>query len=121
MVGSPTLGQAGPEEVRQALAGGVAVVDIRREEEWRETGIIEGAHTITAFTADGGLDPGFMDKFNALVTGPESPVMLYCRTGVRTGGLGAALIGQMGFTKVDHLSGGIVRWLAEGHEVVDFT
>ena len=121
MADPPTLGQAGPEEVRKALAGVVAVVDIRREEEWRETGIIEGAHTITAFASDGGLDPEFTDRFTALVAGPEAPVMLYCRTGARTGALGTALIGQMGFTKVDHLSGGIVRWLAEGHEVVEFT
>ena len=120
MAESPTLGQAGPEDVKRALAAGVAVVDIRRDEEWRETGIIEGASTITAFTKDGGLHPEFTDKFSALVHDPEAPVMLYCRTGVRTGNLGAALIERDGFTQVGHLAGGIFRWLDEGHPVIAY-
>ena len=117
---APALGQAGPREVRKALAGGVAVIDIRREEEWRETGVIEGARTITAFTADGGLHPEFMERFAVLVPGPETPVMLYCRTGARTGALGEALAGRMGFSRVGHLSGGIVRWLEEGNPVANY-
>ena len=119
MAGLPPLGEASPEDVKRALADGVAVVDIRREEEWIGTGVIEGAQTVTAFMADGAEEPGFRERFSALVPDPGTPVMLYCRSGARTGALGAALIGQHGLTKVSHLTGGILRWLEEGNAVVD--
>lgn len=114
------LNQASPDDLKQAMADGVIVIDIRREEEWRETGIIEGAHTITAFTEQGGLHPEFQQKFFSLVTGPDVPVMLYCRTGSRTTSLGNALIDQVGFGDVTHLSEGIVGWLENSHPVVPY-
>ena len=119
MATAPRLAEAGPGGVAKALAGGVAVIDIRREEEWRETGVIEGSHTVTAFTKDGALDPGFTERFAAIVPDRGSPVVLYCRTGVRTANLGAALAAQ-GYADVGHLAGGIFRWLEEGRPVVEY-
>ena len=112
------LGQATADDVLKAQADGVVVIDIRREEEWRETGIIDGAHTITAFTASGGVHPEFLEKFRAVAPTPDKPVILYCRTGNRTTGLGNALIEQLGFSDVRHLSDGITGWMAEGRETV---
>ena len=48
----------------------------------------------------------------------EGQVMLYCRSGNRTTSLGNALIDQLGFSNVSHLSSGITGWLAEGRETV---
>ncbi|MEC7172813.1 MAG: FKBP-type peptidyl-prolyl cis-trans isomerase, partial [Pseudomonadota bacterium] len=47
------LGQATAEDLMKAQSEGVVVIDIRREEEWQETGIIDGAATVTAFAASG--------------------------------------------------------------------
>ena len=113
-----TLGQATAEELLKARANGVVLIDIRREEEWQETGIIEGAATVTAFTASGRVHPEFLDKFRELVPTPDTPVMLYCRTGNRTSNLGNALIDQLGFYDISHLSAGISGWLADGLETV---
>ena len=115
------LCQASDDDLKTAMEEGMIVIDIRREEEWRETGIIEGAHTITAFTADGRLHPEFQQKFFSLVSGPDVPVMLYCRTGNRTTSLGNALIDQIGFSQVSHLTEGIVGWQKNGHPVVAYT
>lgn len=106
----PTLKGATPDELLAAQEAGAIVIDIRREEEWVETGVIKGAHTITAFTGNGQLHPEFQDKFFALVTAPDAPIMLYCRTGNRTTMLGEALIEQVGLTNVTHLTDGIVGW-----------
>lgn len=113
-----TLGQATAEDLLKAQADGVVVIDIRREEEWQDTGIIEGAATITAFTASGRVHPEFLGKFQELVPSPDTPVMLYCRTGNRTTSLGNALIDQLGFSDVSHLSTGIEGWMADGRETV---
>ena len=60
----------------------------------------------------------FLGKFQELVASPDTPVMLYCRTGNRTTSLGNALIDQLGFFDVSHLSTGIEGWMADGRETV---
>ena len=111
-----TLGEATSEDLVKAREDGVIIIDIRREEEWQETGIIPGAEMVTAFDASGRVHPDFLDSFRSVVPGPDTPVMLYCRTGNRTTSLGNALIEQLGFSNVTHLSDGITGWLAEGNE-----
>ena len=96
-----TLGQATAEDLLKAQSDGVVVIDIRR-----------------AFTASGRVHPEFLDKFQELVPSPDTPVMLYCRTGNRTTSLGNALIDQLGFSDVSHLSTGIKGWMADGRETV---
>ena len=116
----PKLADATPADLKAAQKNGVVVIDIRRAEEWAETGIIKGAHTITAFTQSGQLHPEFQRKFIAIVPTPDTPVMLYCRTGNRTGIIGNALVSQLGYSDVTHLSDGIVGWAAGGAPVVAF-
>ena len=116
----PKLADAAPADLRAAQQKGALVIDIRRAEEWAETGIIEGAYTITAFTQSGQLHPEFQTKFTAIVPTPDTPVMLYCRTGNRTGIIGNALVSQLGYNDVTHLSDGIVGWIAGGAPVVPF-
>ena len=94
------------------------MIDIRREDEWQDTGIIDGSATATAFTETGQVHPEFLSKFQELAPSPNTPVMLYCRTGSRTTSLGNALIDQLGFSDVSHLSTGIEGWLADGRETV---
>ena len=115
-----TLGEMSPQEFIEAQENGGVVIDIRREEEWKETGIIKGSQTITAFTKDGKIHPDFPKNFFDLIDDVDVPILLYCRTGNRTGILGKALIDQAGQTNVGHLSDGIVGWKKQGFPIVDF-
>ena len=114
------LGELSPNEFINAQEKGGIVIDIRREEEWRETGILKGSQTITAFTKEGQIHPDFPKKFFDLISDVDVPILLYCRTGNRTGILGKALIDQVGQTNVSHLSEGIVGWKKQGLPVTDF-
>ena len=114
------LGELSPQEFIDAQEKGGIVIDIRREEEWRETGILKGSQTITAFTKEGQIHPDFPKKFFDLISDVDVPILLYCRTGNRTGILGKALIDQVGQTNVSHLSEGIVGWKKQGLPVTDF-
>mgnify|MGYP001293563062 CR=1 FL=1 len=114
------LGKATPEELLKAQREGVIVIDIRRAEEWSQTGVIEGAKTITAFTKNGGLHPDFQQEFMRTVPSPRTPILLYCRTGNRTNILGMALVEQMGFSKVSHLTEGIVGWKKNGYGTIAY-
>ena len=84
-----------PKELMTYQSNGVLIVDIRRNEEWTDTGIINGAKTITAFTKAGSLHPDFQVKFASLVPNPDTPFILYCRSGRRTEILRDALESSM--------------------------
>jgi rhodanese-related sulfurtransferase len=115
-----TLGQADSNDLLKAKKDGTIIVDIRRKDEWQQTGIIAGAKTVTAFQENGSLHPDFQQKFMSLVSSPDTPVMLYCRTGNRTTNLGRALIEKLGFTEITHLTKGITGWAKDGHQTVDY-
>ena len=115
-----TLRDLSPNDFIDAQENGGIVIDIRREEEWKETGILQRSNTITAFTKDGNIHPDFPKKFFDLINDIDVPILLYCRTGNRTGILGQALIDQVGQTNVSHLSEGIVGWKKQGHPTVDY-
>ena len=110
------LGEVDSQGLQQAQRDGAVLVDIRLPNEWADTGVIEGAHRITAFLPNGLVHPEFLDSFQAVVPSPNMPVMLYCASGGRTSSLGNALIEQLGYTNVSHLSGGIVEWIGMGNE-----
>lgn len=114
------LGQATNSDLKAAKERGVAIIDIRRPEEWASTGIIAGAHTITAFKKNGQLHPDFQAKFTSIVTSQNTPVLLYCRTGNRTTAIGNALVQQLGYSQVAHLTGGIVGWKKDREPTVPY-
>ena len=117
---APTLSQAMPQDLEKAREEGTLIIDIRLEEEWKSTGIIETAHTITGFTAAGGLHPEFQAKFGALVPEKDTPFILYCRSGNRTNMLGRALVEQLGYTNVTHLTTGIEGWTSYGATTIPY-
>ena len=104
MLAFPALAKdLSPTELITYQSNGVVIVDIRRNEEWKETGIINGAKTITAFTKAGSLHPDVQADFTKLVSDPDTPFVLYCRSGRRTGILRSGLETSMGFNKAMHL------------------
>ena len=115
-----SLGQATAEDLLSSQANGVLVIDIRHEDEWRDTGIIEGAKTVTAFQKNGQIHPDFQQKLFSLAASKSTPIRLYCRSGNRSNAIGNALITQLGFSQVSHLSTGIAGWIREGYETVAF-
>jgi len=107
-------------QLEKMLKEGVILVDIRRQEEWQQTGIVEGANTITFFTKTGRINPNFMAEFTALAK-PEQPIALICRTGNRTRAASKAIAQQLGYKKVYNVTRGITGWIAEKRPVVTYT
>ncbi|NVK30924.1 MAG: rhodanese-like domain-containing protein [Gammaproteobacteria bacterium] len=98
---------------------GVVLIDIRREEEWRETGVVEQSKTLTLFDATGGVNPDFVPTLSEWVS-PDQPVALICRTGNRTQVAALALVQQLGFDTVYNVTHGITGWIAEKRDVVAY-
>lgn len=103
-------------ELKRMVDEGAMVIDIRRPEEWRQTGVIDGSYLITAFDEQGRMTREFPSFFGQL-TNPEQPVVLICRTGNRTDALARMLVEQAGYEKVYNVTNGITSWIAAGGDV----
>ena len=100
-------------ELTTMLGKDIPIVDIRRPEEWRQTGIIKESKRITFVDSNGRLHPEFLDRFTSTIK-KNDPVILICRTGNRTDVLARLLIEKLGYTKVYNVKHGITRWIKEG-------
>ncbi|SHJ74295.1 Rhodanese-related sulfurtransferase [Malonomonas rubra DSM 5091] len=106
-------------QLQDFLAAGGALVDIRREEEWQQTGIVAGSELLTFFAADGSSHPeGWLKELDRLVP-LEQPLALICRTGYRTGLICDFLTEVSKRKKIYNVTNGIFGWLAEQFPVVN--
>ena len=96
---------------------GVKIVDGRRPDEWRSTGVIPGSALLTAFDARGQFNPDFPAAFAALAK-PDEDVILICRSGNRSSVLAQALSRQAGYTHIYNVAGGITGWMEDGNPTV---
>lgn len=103
-------------QLKALLEQGVPIYDVRRPEEWRQTGVVRGSRLLTVVDANNRLNPEFLPRFAAEVE-RDAPVILICRTGNRTDTLARHLVQKMGYTRVYNVRDGIVRWAREGHPV----
>jgi rhodanese-related sulfurtransferase len=105
---------AAAEAQRRAQAGELVLIDIRRPEEWRETGVAQGAVRIDMRRAD------FADAVLQQLGGNRAaPFAIICRTGNRTTQMQRELIG-LGFSQVYNVREGMAGsaagpgWLRQG-------
>lgn len=96
----PTL--SAPDAYAQAQAGTLTLIDIRRPDEWRQTGVAPGALRIDM--AQGAS--GFARQVAAEVGDKDTPIGLVCRTGNRSTQMQQALR-EAGFTRVYNVKEGM--------------
>jgi len=106
-------------ELEKLQAKGVPVIDIRTPGEWKETGIIKGAHKMMFFTPKGQPDlAGWFFELGHLVKDKKEPIIIYCAHANRTKSLGEGLT-KMGFENVYELKDGIENgWIKAGKKTI---
>ena len=115
---SAEVGNLSNEQLKQMMAENIPVIDIRRPDEWKSTGIIPGSHLITFFDARGqfNLDK-WLSELNK-IAGKNDKFILVCRSGSRTGQVTRFLDQKLGYTQVYHLQHGIKNWIRSGDKLV---
>lgn len=104
--------------LEELLVQGVPIIDIRRPNEWQQTGIIKGSHLITFFDDKGNYNvKAWLDKLSP-IAGKNDPFVLICRTGNRTAILSRFLDEKLRYTKVYNVQKGITDWIAKGRPVI---
>jgi molybdopterin/thiamine biosynthesis adenylyltransferase/rhodanese-related sulfurtransferase len=92
-----------PPEAQQRHSAGATLIDVREQVEW-DAGHIAGA----LFIPQGEL----LDRIEAAVPNRDEEIVLYCRSGARSGRMTAALQ-DAGYTNVVNMAGGILQWQAD--------
>jgi rhodanese-related sulfurtransferase len=107
-----------PQARQLQEAGQLLVLDVRTPQEWRQTGVAEGAARLNMRHPGGGA--GFIEDLLSQVDGDRNaPIGLICRTGNRTTQLQRFLLAQ-GFTQVYNVKEGMAGsaagpgWLRHG-------
>ncbi len=104
------------DELQLMLDNKVPLYDVRRPDEWRQTGVIENSHLLTFVGANGYVKPDFLSRFTAEVN-KDDAVILICRTGNRTSKLARYLADELGYTNIYNVDDGISHWIREKRPV----
>ena len=104
-------------QLKELMAKGVKLIDVRHPHEWQETGVIEGSIMMESFKPTGRLRREFIQELAETVKKDE-PVILICRTGNRTNLLSEGLSESFGYTNIYNVTKGITQWIADGNPVV---
>ena len=110
-------GDVSPSDAHAAAAAGERIlVDVRSPSEWRQTGVPQGAKTVSIHQK---ADSFLAEMLAAAVGDRDAPIALICATGQRSSRARAFLEAQ-GFTNVVNVAGGIygsqgaAGWLKDG-------
>lgn len=108
-----------PNEVEKLIDEDIVMIDVRRDDEFRHTGIIKNAHKMTFFDMFGNCDIAtWMRDFEKLVKSKDQLVILICAHANRTRTISDFLIQNHGYTNIAHLEGGMANWLEEGKQTI---
>ncbi len=92
-----------PPEANARFEAGATLIDVREQVEW-DAGHVPGA----LFIPRGSL----ATEIEAAVPDKDAEILLYCRSGARSG-VGTAQLQSMGYTNVTNVAGGILQWQAD--------
>ena len=104
------------DQLKTMLKQDVPIYDIRRPDEWRQTGVIEGSQLLTFVDTNGRVMPDFLSRLTRSVD-KDDPVILICRTGSRTSTLARHMVEKMGYTNVYNVRNGITQWIRDKRPV----
>jgi molybdopterin/thiamine biosynthesis adenylyltransferase/rhodanese-related sulfurtransferase len=102
------IDEVDPAGVREQLAVGALVIDVRQDEEWA-TGHIPGARHVPKSHLESRIEGIAPDK--------TQPVVLYCASGQRSAWATRTLVEDLGYQHVASMTGGFTLWKDRGYDV----
>ena len=92
------------------------LIDIRTEQEWQLTGVIEGSYKISAFDSKGNLNPNFLKMYKKNVKENDHVVFISDK-GEVSSILANGFIENLGMKNIYSLKGGIQEWIIKGNKI----
>ena len=111
--------EVGNDEIIALMNNDVSIIDIRRADEWRNTGVIKQSSLITFFDKQGNHNKEeWMSQLKKIVN-QDDPVIIICRSGKRSGIVSKFLDEQANYTNVYNASGGMVSWVNSKNKIIE--
>jgi len=111
--------QVNNEEIITLMQSGASLIDIRRAEEWRDTGVIKESNLLTFFDKEGNHNiEEWLPKLKK-ITKEGDPVIIICKSGKRSGIVSKYLDEQANYTNVYNASGGMVSWVNSKNKTIE--
>ena len=104
------------DELANKIESGIKIIDIRREDEWKATGIIPNAIQLTAFDKRGQFIASFPQQLKEYVSHDEE-FALICRSGNRTARLVNWLANKGGYPNAYNVLQGMNQWITESRSI----
>ena len=111
--------EIGNIELKSLLQKKIPLIDIRRKDEWKSTGIVENSILMTFFDKNGKANTNEWLKELNKIAKKNDPVILICRTGRRTGIISKFLFEKVGYRLIYDVTDGITDWIKKGNTVVN--
>ena len=111
--------EIGNIELKSLLQNKIPLIDIRRKDEWKSTGIVENSILMTFFDKNGKANTNEWLKELNKIANKNDPVILICRTGRRTGIISKFLSEKVGYRLIYDVTDGITDWIKKGNTVVN--
>ncbi len=106
-----------PIEITKLMSYNIPLIDIRREDEWKSTGIVKNSHLHTFFDKSGRYDfKKFLENINK-IDNIEIGIILICTSGVRTTIIANALEKTGKYNKIYNTKG-IKDWISENNKLI---
>ena len=108
-----------PTEIKELMAKNIPLIDVRREDEWKSTGVIAHSHLLTFFDKNGKYNfSKFVQKLNKIDNIKEG-MILFCRTGRRTT-LIANAIEKTGAFNIIYNTKGVATWSSGNNSLINY-
>ena len=111
--------EIGNIELKSLLQKKIPLIDIRRKDEWKSTGIVDNSILMTFFDKNGKANTNEWLKELNKIANKNDPVILICRTGRRTGIISKFLSEKVGYKLIYDVTDGITDWIKKGNTVVN--
>ena len=111
--------EIGNIKLKSLLQKNIPLIDIRRKDEWKTTGIVENSILMTFFDKNGKANTNEWLKELNKIANKNDPVILICRTGRRTGIISKFLSEKVGYRLIYDVTDGITDWIKKGNTVVN--
>ena len=111
--------EIGNIELKSLLQKKIPLIDIRRKDEWKSTGIVENSILMTFFDKNGKANTNEWLKELNKIANKNDPVILICRTGRRTGIIAKFLSEKVGYRLIYDVTDGITDWIKKGNTIVN--
>lgn len=106
------------QEIMSLMQSGVPIIDIRRAEEWTDTGVIKQSNLLTFFDKQGKYNiDKWLPELKKIVKEGD-PVIIICRSGRRSEIVSKFLDEQAYYANVYNASGGILSWISSKNEII---